>query len=69
MYVQTFTYLTGNSIKRKHFHYKYCIDLVMLLALKTLHNIQSNGVEESMPFFGGGGIYLIIIMDRFHNLT
>lgn len=53
-------------MKRKHFHYKYCIDLVMLLALKTLHNIQSNGVEESM---GGGGIYLIIIMDRFHNLT
>lgn len=42
-------------MKRKHFHYKYCIDLVMLLALKTLHNIQSNGVEESMPFFWGGG--------------
>lgn len=42
-------------MKRKHFYYKYCIDLVMLLALKTLHNIQSNGVEESMPFFGGGG--------------
>lgn len=56
-------------MKRKHFYYKYCIDLVMLLALKTLHNIQSNGVEESMPFFWGGGIYLIIIMDRFHNLT
>lgn len=56
-------------MKRKHFYYKYCIDLVMLLALKTLHNIQSNGVEESMPFWGGGGIYLIIIMDRFHNLT
>lgn len=54
MYVQTFTYL---SIKRKHFHYKYCIDLVMLLALKTLHNIQSNGVEESMPFGGGGDIF------------